>query len=312
MNKRVIFFRKRVLRLCFILGMIDLVSCSSVTDPELSMKSVSIFVEPDANQNSATAVDLVLVYNEELVKTIGKMSAAKYFESSSQLLLDNPTLLDVWHWELVPGQIVEDFEPPQEKGDAFGGFVFANYLTPGDHRVKVAPNGIVKILLLKNDLKNLATYDIRDVKNGTTMTDVVNPKELSETGDYPFKVRRGPTKENDITCRRGVRKESLTENVLPPCPPGKRMLPPCPLAQSIPPCPSGQAIPPCPPGVVGTPIPITVQPLGPTSGMTVPSGPLKLRPSQSRVRTKMVSSVNAGNDAIEINQIDLCPRNMTK
>jgi type VI secretion system protein len=305
MNKRITFFKKGMLRLCFILGMIDLVSCSSKPKPDLSMDSVSIFAEPDANQNSAVAVDLVLVYNEELLKAIGQMSALKYFESSRQLLLDNPTLLDIWHWELVPGQIVEDFEPYQEKGDAFGGYVFANYLTPGDHRVKVAPNGIVKILLLKNDLKNLVIFDARDVRSGTTMTDVV--KKMGPSGTYPrVIVKPGPTEKTKQTSKQTaieICPEIKQKKELPPCPPSQKLLPPCP---------SGQAIPPCPPGVVGAPIPITVQPLGPTSGMTVPSGPLKLKPSQSRVRTKMVSSVNAGNDAREINQIDLCPRNMTK
>lgn len=292
MNKRIIFFKKKMLGLCFVLGMIELVSCSSSTDPELSMKSVSVFVEPDANQNSAIAVDLVLVYNQELVNTLGKMSASKYFDSSSQLLLDNPTLLDVWHWELVPGQIVEDFEPPQEKGPAFGGYVFANYLTPGDHRVKVAPNGIVKILLLKKDLKNLATYDIRDVNNGKTMTDVGNPKELTQTDNYPIKVKRGPTKEVDISCKKETTKSS-SEKTLPPCPSS--------FKRALPPCPPGEPLPLCPPGVVGAPIPITVQPLGPTSGVAVPSGPLKASPTQVRVRTKAVNLVKGVNDVRERN-----------
>lgn len=294
MNKRILFFREKILGLCFILGTVGLVSCSSSTDPELSMKSVSVFVEPDANQNSAIAVDLVLVYNQELVNTLGKMSASKYFDSSSQLLLDNPTLLDVWHWELVPGQIVEDFEPPQEKGPAFGGFVFANYLTPGDHRVKVAPNGIVKILLLKSDLKNLATYDIRDVNNGKTMTDVGNPKELTQTDNYPVKAKRGPTKEVDISCKEGTTKSS-SGKTLPPCP--------CPSSskRALPLCPPGEPIPLCPPGVVvGAPIPITVQPLGPAR-VAVPSGPLNVNPTQVRVRMKAANSVKGVNDVTEGN-----------
>src|SRR5204863_559014 len=73
---------------------IGLVSCTIEDLPELSIESVSIYAAPDANQNSAIAVDLVLVYNQELLKTIGAMSAAKYFASSKQLLLDNPSLLD--------------------------------------------------------------------------------------------------------------------------------------------------------------------------------------------------------------------------
>src|SRR6266508_2891028 len=92
--------------LCICMAM-GLASCSNSTLPELSIESVSIYTDPDANNNSATAVDLVIIYDEELVKIISQMSAAKYFGSSRQLLMDNPTLLDIWHWELVPGQVVQ-------------------------------------------------------------------------------------------------------------------------------------------------------------------------------------------------------------
>lgn len=177
-----------------------LAGCAVGTLPELSMDSVSIYAEPDANQNSAIAVDLVMIYDEELVKTLGKMSASTYFDSSKQLLLDNPTLLDIWHWELVPGQIVQDFEPPQDKGDAFAAFVFANYLTAGDHRVKVAPTGVVKILLQKNDLRNLVQYDSRDMKMGTTMTDLANAED-GEDEDMP-KIKLGPTKKPMQPCKK--------------------------------------------------------------------------------------------------------------
>jgi type VI secretion system protein len=183
---------------------IGLVSCTIEDMPELSIESVSIYAEPDANQNSATAVDLVLVYNQELLKTIGKMSAAKYFSASKQLLLDNPSLIDVWHWELVPGQIVDNFRPSQDKGDAFGAYVFANYLTPGDHRVKVAPDGIVKILLLRDDLKNLAMANTHDMNMGKTMSDVMNVQVSRDEGcPRPCQRRLGPAKiRRQQPCRR--------------------------------------------------------------------------------------------------------------
>ncbi|MBY0501313.1 MAG: hypothetical protein K2P93_04860 [Alphaproteobacteria bacterium] len=212
------------------------------------MQSVSIYTDPDANQNSATAVDLVLVYDQNLTGTLGKMSASKYFDGLNQLLLDNPTLLDVWHWELVPGQIVEDFQPQQEKGYAWAAFVFANYLTPGDHRVKVAPNGFVKILLLKDDLKNLATYDVRDVRSGTTMTNAVsNPYDpddpCASVKVAPYTPKLGPTK-------------------VAPQPPQQQALPPCPV---LPPCSS------LPPGTVGIPIPVVSRPLAVPSTMRAPN-----------------------------------------
>lgn len=168
-------------------------SCSNGNLPELSLDTISIYSDIDANQNSAISVDLVIVYDEEVEKMLSKLTAAKYFATSQQLRLDNPTLLDIWHWELVPGQIVQDFEPPQEQGDAFAAFVFANYLTPGDHRLKVAPTGVVKILLQKNNLINLAAYDVHEMRSGTTTADEITERGEAEESLPPLKV--GPVKE---------------------------------------------------------------------------------------------------------------------
>lgn len=239
--------KEKVSRFLFSLMAIGLVSCTVEEMPELSMQSVSIYAEPDANQNSAIAVDLVLVYNQELLKVVGKMSAGQYFASSKQLLLDNPSLLDIWHWELIPGQIVDNFAPPQDKGDAYGGYVFANYLTPGDHRVKVAPNGIVKILLLRDDLRNLAMFNSHDVNMGTTMSDVVNGQE--GCGE-PCDIKLGPTKKFMQPCQR--RAPPLCK--LPP--PSQRLVaPPCALQKTV--------VPPCLPSSQGRPIQIITRPLNP-------------------------------------------------
>ena len=204
---------------------LGLVSCTVEDLPELEIQSVSIYADTDANLNSATSVDLVLVYNKELLKTIGKMPAGQYFASSRQLLLDNPTLLDVWRWELVPGQIVAGFTPDQDKGAAYGAYVFANYLTPGDHRVRVAPNGIVKIRLLRDDLRNLETFNTHDMKIGMTMSNVVNVQEgVNEGYARPCHRRLGPV------CRPICKKPSISS---PPCtqkvrtPPYLRQTAPC-------------------------------------------------------------------------------------
>ncbi|HBW24348.1 MAG: hypothetical protein A2W46_02275 [Alphaproteobacteria bacterium RIFCSPHIGHO2_12_42_13] len=177
---------------CLALG---LVACGNDQLPQLTMDSVSIYTDLDANNNSATPVDLVVIYDQELVKTFGQMSASQYFTSMKQLLLDNPTLLDIWHWELVPGQTVQNFSPKQNTPKAYAAYVYANYLTDGDHRIKVSPNGIVKILLQKDDLLNLSTYDIREATPGTTMADVVSTTSKDDSTVDPTQVQLGT-----VTC----------------------------------------------------------------------------------------------------------------
>lgn len=219
----------------FSLLTIGLVSCTIEDLPELSIESVSIYAAPDANQNSAIAVDLVLIYNQELLKTIGQMSASKYFASSKQLLLDNPSLLDIWRWELIPGQLVSNFEPPQDKGNAFGAYVFANYLTPGDHRVRVAPNGIVNIILLRDDLKNLDKSVTNELHMGTTVSNVSNFQEGVEAEDL-CQLLMGSTS-SSLSCQRRA----------PKC------CPPAPRARATQ----------CMPPVQGKPIQIITHPLNP-------------------------------------------------
>lgn len=160
MKVEVMSFKPKIIaRLAFVLAL-SLAGCANQPLPELTINSASIYTAQDANQNSATAVDLVIIYDPNLANSIGKMSASQYFSTARQLLLDNPTLLDVWHWELVPGQIVQAFPPEPGDTEAYAAYVFANYLTPGDHRLKVAPNGIVNILLQKNDLLDLSTESL--------------------------------------------------------------------------------------------------------------------------------------------------------
>jgi len=161
---------KQLFKHLIVLSSIIVAACSSTPKPSLTMQSVSLYTQPDTNQNSALAVDLVIVYGSELMGTLNQMSAKTYFAASKQLLLDNPTLLEIWHWELVPGQRVIGFQPPQNKGDAFGAYVFADYFTPGDHRLRVTPDGIVSVLFMKDDLKNLSAMSANDMQLGATMT----------------------------------------------------------------------------------------------------------------------------------------------
>lgn len=149
--------------------------------PMLTIDSVSLYADLDANQNSAIPVDMVLVYSTEVNKMISTLSASKYYQNSQQLQRDNPTALDVWHWELVPGQSVENFEINQSKGDAFDGYIFANYLTPGDHRIKISPSGEVKVLMLKEDMIDLTKLNTQNVTSGVTAPAPQNqPTKASE------------------------------------------------------------------------------------------------------------------------------------
>lgn len=250
MKQNIPYIMKTFFKHLMVISTIGIVSCSSTPKPSLTMDTVSIYAQPNANHNSALAVDLVIIYSSELLGTISQMSAKAYFASSKQLLLDNPTLLDIWHWELVPGQMVQNFQPPQDKGEAFGAYVFADYQTPGDHRLRVTPDGIVNIILMKDDLKNLSALSANDLQTGTTMSTPLCCRDASEGN-----LKKGSTTSNYFCApnsSQGFKTLGPAVTIAQPC---KQVAAPQPCQV---PC-STTVAPPIPLG----PLPIVPQPLPP-------------------------------------------------
>ena len=67
--------------------------------------------------------------------------------------------------------------------------------------MKVAPNGIVKILLLRDDLRNLAMFNTHDINMGNTMSNI-NSEQDSGGDESPSQIKLGPTKKQMQPCQR--------------------------------------------------------------------------------------------------------------
>lgn len=106
-------------------------------------------VDPKANQNSAVAVDLLLVRDKNLAGELMKTTAADWFARKAQIKLDhpNPDDLAVHEWEWVPGQLVEPSQLPL-KPKPRAAFVFAKYAGEAPNRVRVDPSKGINIRLL--------------------------------------------------------------------------------------------------------------------------------------------------------------------
>jgi type VI secretion system protein len=116
-------------------------SCSAVSSARSMFGGTAPFhvtVAPDANENSAVAVDLVVVYDRKLVDELTKLPAAKWFAGKEQFAKDHPGQVLIRSWEWVPGQRVGDVAVQYESG-AKKIMLFANYLTEGDHRKVLDP-----------------------------------------------------------------------------------------------------------------------------------------------------------------------------
>ena len=100
---------------------------------------MAVKVSADLNQNAPVAVDLVVVYEKSLLQQLQELGAQEWFRQRDQLQRDFPKGFDVWSWEWVPGQEVEDQVLSFRLGAA-GALIFADYFEPGAHRQAVDPH----------------------------------------------------------------------------------------------------------------------------------------------------------------------------
>lgn len=100
---------------------------------------IEVDVDPRLNEDFPVAVDLVVVYDRDLLGELEGYDAATWFEKEREAYLNGyDNRLDVHGWEWVPGRAVEPQTVAHRLG-ARAGVVFAHYFAPGAHRVTVEP-----------------------------------------------------------------------------------------------------------------------------------------------------------------------------
>jgi type VI secretion system protein len=109
---------------------------------------VAATVDPGANQNNPIAVELVVVYDKDLLQELLKLNARQWFQKREQYKKDHPDDEDFisWYWEWVPGQEVLSKDISFGTG-ARGALVFADYVTGQDNRARFDPHQDVRIHL---------------------------------------------------------------------------------------------------------------------------------------------------------------------
>jgi type VI secretion system protein len=113
---------------------------------------MTVVIDPQANENSAIAVDLVVVYDAKVTDQLMKLRAADWFTQKKQFIRDHPNQVALLHaWEWVPGQPVGKVTVSYGAG-ARKIFVYADYGTDGDHRATVDPQQEFTLTLGKLDL----------------------------------------------------------------------------------------------------------------------------------------------------------------
>jgi hypothetical protein len=109
----------------------------------LILEEIMLSVEEEMNDRGAVKVHLVIVYEQELVGELMKMSAHHYFSSVDQLVKDYPDKIKVFEWELVAKKRVMPWtkvEYPVDHMIPLAGYIFAKYSGSGEHRARIPPS----------------------------------------------------------------------------------------------------------------------------------------------------------------------------
>lgn len=112
---------------------------------------IQVSIAPDANENSPLAVELIVVYENKVGDKLMEKKARDWFAGREQFLRDYADDVDSWKWEWIPGQEVRPIELTYGIG-AKRVVLFADYLTPGEHRATIDPQKPFRLVLGQSEL----------------------------------------------------------------------------------------------------------------------------------------------------------------
>ncbi len=114
--------------------------------------TVRVDADPEINQNSPVAVEMLVVYDKALLETLLAKTAREWFQGRDQVFKDHPEDKSFISksWEIVPGQSLPAEEVSFGTG-ARGGIVFADYFSDGAHRARFDPHQSLRIHLQDKD-----------------------------------------------------------------------------------------------------------------------------------------------------------------
>lgn len=179
-----------------IVGCLFLCGCQSNDQesyPDVNIETISILLDADANDKSATSVDLLMVYDKGLLKSLMSMNSKKYYANLNQIKRDYPELVDIFHWELTPGQAINNYPISMRPDTPFGAVLFADYFSPGDHRIRVGGAENLHVQLKRLDFCVIEQGCSNEQSGRTGFSDAIvdslrqneMPYEIIYTSDTP-------------------------------------------------------------------------------------------------------------------------------
>ncbi|GLS04975.1 hypothetical protein GCM10007860_21240 [Chitiniphilus shinanonensis] len=95
--------------------------------PRTDLRGMRVLVDTDANGNTATAMDVVLVYSANGIAMLPKTGPDWFSQKTALLATLGPTV-DVVPLQLPPAAVVDPVPLPKRYRDAVGIYAFPNYI----------------------------------------------------------------------------------------------------------------------------------------------------------------------------------------
>jgi type VI secretion system protein len=147
---------------CILMGSFSLTGCGDLSSSALQslttfkastvwLQKVSFKVSDQVNDSSPVTLHIVIPYTTDLYQSLSQMSATDYFSKVNQIKLDNAEKVDIFEWDLIRSQTLNDESIKPSKSSGVGILVFAHYSAPGDHRLTIGSEENVLITLNNTD-----------------------------------------------------------------------------------------------------------------------------------------------------------------
>ncbi|RCS59522.1 hypothetical protein [Parvibium lacunae] len=116
--------------LLLITALCALTACSTLDWPFANSRTISIQADTDANQNSATAIDIVLVYDQAALSQLPQ-TGPEWFTKKAALTAGLGDAMKVVSLQIPPAKLIDDVPLPKHAKKAVAVYCYTNYLSIG-------------------------------------------------------------------------------------------------------------------------------------------------------------------------------------
>ncbi|MHA1558977.1 MAG: hypothetical protein ACTSXG_04155 [Alphaproteobacteria bacterium] len=91
------------------------------------VEKVHFIASEDLNNSSPVSVDIIVIYNEKLKDVFLGMDSETYFKTKEQKKKDYGSDIEIFNWDIVPGQHLKNQIIKLSKASGVSAIIFARY-----------------------------------------------------------------------------------------------------------------------------------------------------------------------------------------